>query len=112
MLTREEYNMVFGHNLSQEEFDKITGLTIDESNMQDIASFTLVGKKTHKVVRLYQVITCRECKYRNAEYEWRGEYDCRKRHDPPGLDFFCADGQRKGGYPVKLIKDVYMSPDE
>lgn len=105
MLTREEYNMTFNHNLSQEEFDKITGLTIDGSNMQDISSFALVDKKTHKVVRFYQIISCRECRYRDESYEWHGDYVCRKGHEPAGLDFFCADGQRKGGYPVNLIND-------
>lgn len=103
MLSREEYNMTFHHNLSQEEFDKITGICIDESNMQDITSFAIVDAKTHKVVRLYQVITCRECIYRDETYEWHGDYNCRKRHEPKSLDFFCADGQRKGGHPVKLV---------
>ncbi len=95
MLSREEYNMTFHHNLSQEEFDKITGICIDESNMQDITSFAIVDAKTHKVVRFYQVITCRECRYRDAEYEWHGDYNCRKHHEPNGLDWFCADGKRR-----------------
>ena len=38
-------------------------------------------------------VRCRECKWRDREFEWHGDYGCKKNHKPSGLDFWCSDGE-------------------
>lgn len=47
MLNREEYNMTFKRNLSQEEFDKILPLRIDSENIKNMERLCFVNKETH-----------------------------------------------------------------
>ncbi len=94
MLNREEYNMTFNRDLSQEEFDKITGLVLDQKNIKEIEQLSFVDAETHEVFSFYNVVKCCECKYFSTEYEWHGDYGCRLYHEPKGPDWFCADGTK------------------
>ena len=105
MLNREEYNMTFGHNLTQEEFDKILPIVLDPKNIKDMESLSLVDKETYEVTTFYRVIKCGQCKH------WE-EVDCVEgtcfgechrepriiaRHVFNSDSWFCADGEPKEG---------------
>ena len=92
MLNREEYNMTFGHNLTQEEFDKILPLRIDSENIKNMERLCFVNKETHEVVIFRQVVHCKDCKH-GFYIEGIKYCDGAFRAN----DWFCADGEPKEG---------------
>lgn len=89
MLNREEYNVVFGHDLSEQEFGKIKPIDMSIREAMGVEYLAFVDAKTHKVIKFYPVVTCGECLHRY-------DADCPlhfERMMPD--DWWCADGERR-----------------
>lgn len=95
MLNREEYNEVFCHDLTQEEFEKLQPITLGPENVNSIESLSFVDRETKEIIEFVRVVRCGQCNRRckALDDDKRNEIFCEFMGVTMEKNDFCSRGK-------------------